>query len=100
MGYKEVCLHCQKAWNQPFTREIEEFVCPECRQPTIRLNQRFRPPKKMDKKKWAVVKYLIQNGFYFQPIKDLSSNEISNFPENLKDAKIFVEKYKSQALKK
>lgn len=49
MGYKEVCLHCRKAWNQPFSTKAREVLCPDCGQPTMRLTHRFRPPKKEDK---------------------------------------------------
>lgn len=112
MGYKEVCMHCRKAWNRPFTTQAREVLCPDCGQSTIRLTHRFRPPKKEDKQGWAVVDFLIKNGFHYQHIYDserLTDNlrsynytvkKLVKYPKNLKEAKLFVEKYKAQAVKK
>jgi hypothetical protein len=52
------------------------------------LNQRFRPPKKADKKGWQLVEYF----------KTPYDNYIP-YPKNLRDAKEFVEKYKSHIQK-
>jgi hypothetical protein len=74
----------------------------------IILSHKFRPPKKTDDKKWETVKYLIENGFYYEhvyPKDETNSKGIKSYityvkyPENISDAKEFVEKYKKQALK-
>jgi hypothetical protein len=62
----------------------------------INTYYQFLPPKKKDIKKWAVIKYLLENGFYFQSIRE--NNEKAKYPENMRDAKIFVEKYKPQKI--
>jgi hypothetical protein len=72
------------------------------------MPHRFRPPKKTDIKKWEVVKFLIEHGFKYQHIyKDVSLNngivDYSNYavyPDNMKEAKEFAEKYSGQAIKK
>ena len=82
-------------------------VCPECGKEMILLPHRFRPPKKTDEEKWKTVKFLIENGFYYQHVYkdrryiklDVHENYIS-YPETLKEAKEFVEKYRDQARKK
>ena len=62
---------------------------------------RFRPPKKTDDRKWETVRFLIDNGFYYQhiykPVEAGAPKEYAAYPDNLRDAKEFVEKYKSQA---
>lgn len=71
------------------------------------LPHRFRPPKKNDDKGWELVNYLIENGFRFQHIYQLGSDDYNkkltdnyiSYPKNLRDAKEFVEKYKGQARK-
>ncbi len=71
------------------------------------LPHRFRPPKMTDKSKWDTVKFLVDNGFYYQHIYEpLENNNRINkpenyveYPDNLRDAKEFVEKYKTQARK-
>ena len=72
------------------------------------LPHRFKPPKKTEDKKWETVKFLIEHGFYYQHIyKKVETTENGNivyenyakYPENLKDAIEFVEKYKEQARK-
>jgi hypothetical protein len=108
MVHKSVCIDCRKSLNISPVEFIErQYPCSECGRNMILLNHRFKPPKKTDDKKWKTVKYLIENGFYYQRIYD--SNEIEKnvsshknpvaYPENIKDAKEFTEKYKKQAIK-
>lgn len=85
---------------------VHAGACPECGQPTTVMNQRFRPPKKDDDKKWLTVKFLVDNGFRYQHIyeaidrKDKGKVERITvaYPENLKDAREFVLKYKDQRI--
>ncbi len=108
MGYKSVCVNCRKSFNRSIEKEINKFFsCPECGNTMTLLSHRFRPPKKSDEKKWEVVKFLIDKGFYYQHINKLvddekseyDNNEFAKYPLNLKDALIFVEKYKGQIKK-
>ncbi len=65
MGYKSVCLDCRKAFSQgtDFTKFKRNKVCPDCGKPMSFLSEKFKPPRKTDDKKWAVVKLLVENGF-------------------------------------
>lgn len=108
MGHKSICLNCRKAFNQgsDYDNRIESN-CPECGQLRISMPHRFRPPKKTDIKKWEVVKFLIEHGFKYQHIyKDVSLkngivvySNYAPYPDNLNEAKEFVEKYKEQVIK-
>ena len=84
-----------------------KYPCPECGKSMILVSHSFRPPKKLDIKKWEVVKFLIENGFYYHHIYESTETSDRNnikkkyveYPDNLRDAKEFVEKYKNQARK-
>lgn len=107
MGHKKVCLECKVTFNRPFDSGSElTYPCPECGKEMTLLPYRFRSPKKNEGKKWETVKFLIGNGFYFQHIYEnltktlngfIKFENLVNYPENIRDAKEFVEKYKSQA---
>jgi hypothetical protein len=87
---------------------IRQGNCPECGQAMTLMTHRFRPPKKEDEKKWLTVKYLVDNGFAYQHIyeeietKDKQKIKRINvaYPDNLRDAREFVTKYKDQAIRK
>lgn len=107
MGHKKVCLECKVTLNRPFDSGSElTYPCSECGKEMTLLPHRFRPPKKTEDKKWETVKFLIDNGFYYQHIYEnvtktvngfIKFENLVNYPENIRDAKEFVEKYKSQA---
>lgn len=109
MGHKKVCLECRITLNRPFDSGTEQtYPCPECGNPMTLLPHRFRPPKKSEDKKWETVKFLIDNGFYYQHIyektetknKTASYHNYVAYPDNIRDAEEFVEKYKGQARKR
>lgn len=106
MGHKKVCLECRVTLNRPFDDGTDQvYLCPECGKPMKLLPHRFRPPKKSEDKKWETVEFLIENGFHFQHIYENIEMKKQNFPsqkyvvypDNIKQAKEFVEKYKKQA---
>lgn len=102
MGHKKVCLYCKTSFNRAFDFGSSlTYPCPECNKPMVLLPHRFRPPLKSDNKKWETVKYLIENGFSYQHIYEVINDQFQTvtYPDNLRDALEFVEKYKSQALK-
>lgn len=107
MGHKSVCIDCRKSLNREFDSGSDRlFPCSECGKPMTLLPHRFRPPKKTDDEKWRTVKYLIENGFFYQHIykeikyknMDVHENYIE-YPETLREAKEFVKRYKGQARK-
>jgi DNA-directed RNA polymerase subunit RPC12/RpoP len=106
MGQKVICLDCRKSFSQGTdVNDRKEANCPECGRPMILLPHRFRPPKRTDDKRWETVKFLIENGFCYQHIylKIETKNGVTGYenyakyPDNMRDAKEFVIKYKSQA---
>lgn len=106
MGHKAVCLDCKKSFSQGTDYENrKETLCLNCGKPMMLLSQRFRPPRKTDDKKWETVKFLVLNGFYYQKVyeKIETRNGITSYsnpvkyPENLRDAKEFIVKYKDQS---
>ncbi len=108
MGYKSVCLECRKSLNRELDSSSDRlYPCSECGKPMTLLPHRFRPPKKTDDKKWETVKYLIENGFYYQHVYQkvetknarTTYENYAEYPDNIRDAKEFVEKYKEQARK-
>ena len=101
MGYKTVCLNCRKAFNQG--TDFEKFHignCPECGKLMLQVDQKFKPPKTADVKKWETAQFLIAHGFVYQRIyENKYQSPYVKYPENLKEAKEFVLKYSDQALK-
>ena len=99
MGHKSICLNCRKAFNQgsDFKNRIASS-CPDCGQLRILVPHRFRPPKTTEIKKWEVIKYLIDNGFRFQHIKDIGKSNYVAYPETMKGAIEFVIRYKDQSI--
>lgn len=109
MGYKNICIDCRKAFNMGTDFDkIKESNCPDCGQKMILVSHRFRPPKITDDKKWQTIRYLFENGFRYQHIYKkitISANgtksyeNYAEYPDNMRDAKEFVEKYKDQGLR-
>ena len=109
MGHKSVCVDCRKTFNRGFdSGSGREYKCPDCGKPMTLYPHRFRPPKKSDDSKWITVKYLLEHGFNYQHVhepgefgKIINGREVFvEYPENLRDAKEFVEKYKNQINRK
>lgn len=110
MGYKSICLDCKKSFSQGSDlRNRHESNCPDCGEPLTMMPHRFRPPKKTEVKKWETIRFLVEHGFPFQHIyRDIKTQRDGSktyeslvpYPENLRDAKTFVEEYKEQASEK
>ncbi len=108
MGHKRVCLDCKKSFSQgsEFRNRYESY-CPDCGKPLTMMPHRFRPPKKTEVKKWETIRFLVEHGFPYQHIyRDVkiwidgskTYETLVSYPENLRDAKVFVEEYKDQAI--
>jgi hypothetical protein len=109
MGYKNICFRCRRTFNVGTDlTNIKYTNCPECNGKMTFISQRFRPPRRTEDKKWETISYLIENGFIYQHIyeKVIVKNDrvrcfekLVKYPENIREAKEFVEKYKDQAIK-
>lgn len=67
------CFDCRKS----FAKEISPTPrkCPECARAMIDMGAFFEPPRKLNKKRWEVMKILVDAGLKF----------------NTKDAKIYIQ---------
>jgi hypothetical protein len=99
MGHKKVSLECKIAFNLAFDRGLElAYACTECGKPMTLLPHRFRPPKRTDDSKRELVRFLVENGFYYQHIPEAGSGDkpgYVKYPDNLREAADFVIKYKN-----
>jgi len=95
MGHKSVCLNCRKAYSQgtDFTKFKKDKICLDCGKPMVFLNEKFKPPKKADDKKWEVVKFFVENGFNYST-KIGGNGFFISYDETLEEAKEAVRKYK------
>ncbi|SHK92657.1 hypothetical protein SAMN04488028_11216 [Reichenbachiella agariperforans] len=97
MGHKNICFKCRKSFSIGLDfNDIRASNCPDCGELMNLMPHRFRPPKRTDKGKWKTVEYLYNEGFSYQRIMDDDILINVNYPENLREAKVFVEKYKSR----
>lgn len=105
MGYKKVCFNCKKSFSQGTDlSNIRESNCPDCGELMKQVTHRFRPPKQKDFKKWEVAKFLMESGFLYEhvykQIYEIRGITVlanyATYPENMRDAKEFVEKYNDQ----
>lgn len=97
MGHKLVCLTCQKALNLSTdyeTRAIQSVSCPDCHGIAIPYPHRFRPPKKLDNRRWEVVQFLYENGFTYKHVPNSEGSGYMTYPETLLEAREFVKQFK------
>lgn len=73
------CFDCRKNFAKEESASARK--CPECAKPMIDMGAYFEPPRKLNKKRWAVMKVLADYGYRF----------------NTKDAKIYIQKQILQA---
>ena len=80
--------------------EVRKANCPQCGEMMTYMSYNFRPPKKSDKAKWETVKYYALNGFFYHHVYEVipdnpnGATRTAIYPENLRDAKEFIEKHK------
>lgn len=99
MGAKHVCFACRQAVNAPYG-SIGPVKCPACGGAIVKMAHRFRPPKKRELAKWAVAKYLVDHGFYYQHIYEHPwGGRFMAYPTTMQAAKEFVKTYQVQAAK-
>lgn len=98
------CFNCRKSFKRHFDVPPCDYpnqtACSECGQPSYNLGRNFKTPKKSDHEQWEKVEYLVNHGFVFQKIRpNPSDSESVPYPKTLKEAKVFVIKYKRYAQK-
>ena len=96
--FPHVCFNCRKSFKFPV--QVAARLCPQCRQPMVRLSRKFSAPKASDLHQWEKVRYLVERGFLFYPVQEMIAPNASrrvSYPQTLAEAKVFVEKFRSQA---
>lgn len=64
---KWACFDCRKSFaKEPVGENEQKRVCPDCRQPMNDMGIYFEPPRKLNKKRWEIMKVLAEHGFKFQ----------------------------------
>lgn len=95
--FPHVCFGCRKSFKFPV--QIAVRLCSHCREPMTRLCRKFSAPKSNDKQQWEKVRFLVENGFLFYPVREMLEPGVfmrATYPKTLSEAKAFVEKFKSQ----
>jgi hypothetical protein len=95
--FPHVCFTCRKSFKFPV--QITARLCPQCRGQMTRLCRKFAAPKANDKHQWEKVRFLVENGFLFYPIREMIEPGVFMrvpYPKTLSEAKTFVAKFKSQ----
>ncbi len=67
------CFDCRKSFAKDESGMPRK--CPECAKPMIDMGAYFEPPRKLNKKRWAVMKVLADSSYRF----------------NTKDSKIYIQ---------
>jgi hypothetical protein len=110
MGAKLVCFTCRKSFTAPYGPKGPinsaryampvPTKCPDCSQALVVLSHHFRPPRKQATAKWKMVKYLVDQGFYYKHIYEHPwGGCFMPYPATMQEAKEFVHTYQAQARK-
>ncbi len=67
------CFDCRKSFSKD--KSDAPRKCPECAKPMTDMGAYFEPPRKLNKKRWAVMKVLADYGYKF----------------NTKDSRIYIQ---------
>ena len=60
------CFDCRKSFaKEPVGRDGKPRKCPECAKPMTDMGAYFEPPRKLNKKRWSVMKVLADYGYKF-----------------------------------
>lgn len=94
------CFACRSTFKRPLDENVFYRKCPTCGGHALRMDVRFRPPKKSDDRQWAKVRYLVDHGFVYQKVyrKQGDAWHRENYPDNLEQAKDFVAAFRDQAI--
>ncbi|MBS1797918.1 MAG: hypothetical protein JSS81_29125 [Acidobacteria bacterium] len=61
------CFDCRKSFaKEPVARGSAARKCPECARSMIDMGPYFEPPRRLNKKRWNVMKLLVDNGYRFR----------------------------------
>ena len=83
------CFACRRSFKRPGERD--EAVCPVCGTRAVRLNRKFKAPRREDVEQWEKVEALVKLGFRFDTLYDANGLRI-HYPSSKKGIPAFVEK--------
>ena len=90
------CLACRKSFKRPRVFAPPRYrPCPVCGKPATGLHPDFKPPRTSNVKQWAKVRLLVEAGFRFRPIWDAEKEKSIPYPETLRDAGPWIERFKN-----
>jgi hypothetical protein len=96
-----VCVQCWASFRRPFQKGVDYRPCASCGRDAVRVDVRFRTPRKTDDKQWRKVDFLFEHGFYFQKVyRQIARGTYVRvlYPRYLAEARRFVVAFKSQAM--
>ena len=91
------CVACRRSFKRGAQRFELIKACPNCGANAIDVGRHFKPPRSTDLPQWEEVRFLLQHGFLFLHVSDPERGYV-RYPETLAEARVFVERYKDQAL--
>jgi hypothetical protein len=90
--HPHVCFVCRKSFKRVADLRQPPRPCPDCGEPTVVMNRKFKAPPTDDVKQWAKVRFLADHGFRFGSIVDEQGYRVP-YPATLQDARKFVREY-------
>ena len=95
-----ICFECRTSFLRAHDLYRDKATCPHCSHQGIRYHPDVVLPDKSDEDQWQVLEFLKDHGFYYQPVyNDISLGGLMfvEYPQNMEEAEVFVEKYKKWA---
>jgi hypothetical protein len=85
-----VCFICRRSFRRRGS-DRDFASCPVCGKRAIRLNRKFRPPRRDDLRQWAKVETLVELGFRFDTLYD-ADGAVIRYPSSQRGIPSFVKK--------
>ncbi len=85
------CFRCRRSFKRCFAGDNER-PCPHCGGVAVRLNRKFKAPRRADREQWAKVEYLVRHGYRFQSLPQVDGRPVA-YPATLRAAEVFVSRY-------
>lgn len=84
---KWACFDCRKSFaKEPVKNGEPARICPDCRKPMIDMGFFFEPPRKLNVKRWQIMRILADNEIKFQTAE--TKNYVQNFILQAKNPRV------------
>jgi hypothetical protein len=84
------CFICRRSFRRPDAGR-DEAPCPACGTRAIRLNRKFKPPRRGDTAQWTKVEALVKLGFRFDSLYDADGASV-RYPSTARGIAAFLNK--------